>query len=192
MNRLAIEACGEFITYFASDDMLAERAIDRQKEYLLAHPAVDFVFSDCAIIDVAGKTIKPHVISRPLSVLLILPGMLMLNVVFNWNIVWARLFARRSSFSRFGSYIQEHSIEDRWGALKIMSSGRYGYMHQIAHLYRYRGMGSHPAINSAEARKDFHDTERRLHGETSGLLYCLLWLRRLPFKTNHGKWPARL
>lgn len=192
LNRLVEASSGEFITLLASDDMLAERAIDRQRDFLLHHPSVDFVFANCAIIDTEGHMLKPEVVTTLQAKILAFRLGILLNVMFNWSVSWARLFTRRRKFLEFGGYIEEHPIEDRWSALKIMNTRRYAYLHEVVHLYRFRGLEGHPAIGSPAARQVFHETERSLHPETTGLLYLLLWVRRLPFRTNRGKWPCRL
>jgi glycosyltransferase involved in cell wall biosynthesis len=191
LNKLVEISTGEFITILASDDMLSKNAIDLQKDYLKKHPSIDFIFADCSIINLEGHVLKRHVISTFQSMLLAMRPYILLNLVFNWSIVWARLFGRRKKFIEFGRYIETHSLEDRWSALKIMNTCRYGYLDQVVYLYRFRGASAHPAIGSDIARRDFHDIERRLHIESKGLLYILLWIRRLPFRTNRGKWPCR-
>lgn len=191
LNTLIEAATGEFITLLASDDLLPDNAVDMQRDYLLTHPDVDFLFVNCAIIDMEGRLLKQYAASPFISGLLSLRLFALLNMLFNWNVIWSRLFGRRGRFLEFGRYIEEHCLEDRWSALKIMNSRRYVYLGNIGYLYRYRGAQAHPAISSDAARRDFHDTERRLHAEAGGLLYFLLWIRRLPFRTNRGKWPCR-
>lgn len=192
LNKLVDAASGEFITLLASDDLLAASAIDKQRSFLETRPAIDFVFTNCAIVDTDAKLLKSQVISDYKARILAFRPACLIDAMFNWSIVWARLFGRRDKFIALGRYIEEHSIEDRWSALKIMNTKRYAYLHQVALLYRFRGLAGHPAIGSDEARRSFHDAERRLHPETTGLLYLLLWVRRLPFRTNRGKWPCRL
>ncbi len=191
LNKLVDESSGEFITFLASDDMLPEKAIDNQKDFLRSHPSIDFVFVNCAIIDTEGRVLKQSVASPLQSKLLAIKPYVLLNVMFNWSVIWSRLFGRRQKFLEFGRYIEEHSHEDRWSALKIMNARRYVYLQEVGYLYRYRGIEHHPMISSDVSRRDFHDAERRLHPEAKGLLYLLLWVRRLPFKTNRGKWPCR-
>lgn len=191
LNKLVGAASGEFVTILASDDMLAEEAIDKQRDYLMNKPAIDFIFVNCSIVDEGGHIIKQHVVSLLQSILLSFRPYLMLNAMFNWSVIWSRLFARRQKFIEFGPYIEEHSLEDRWSAIKIMNTRRYVFLQDVGYLYRFRGVEAHPMINNDMARRDFHDSERRLHPESKGLLYILLWIRRLPFKTNHGKWPCR-
>ncbi|MEI7611256.1 MAG: glycosyltransferase family 2 protein [Betaproteobacteria bacterium] len=192
LNNMIEQASGEFISALASDDMLAKHSIDNQKRQLMCNASIDFVFVNCAIIDIDDNIIKKSVVGELQSKLLASPTYTMLNVLFNWNVIWSRLFARRKRFIEFGRYIEKHTIEDRWSALKIMNTHRYSYLHEIGYLYRFRGFEAHPAINSDDARYDFHRAERLLHPEAKGLLYVLLWIRRLPFRTNRGKWPCRL
>ena len=191
LNRLVENATGEFITILASDDMLATGSIDKQRNFLLSRPSIDFVFVNCAIIDVDDSVIKQNVVSLVQSKLLMIRAYIMLNVMFNWSVIWSRLFCRRRKFKDFGRYIEEHSHEDRWSALKIMNTGRYAYLQEVGYLYRFRGGEAHPMISSDVSRRDFHNVERRLHPESKGLLYLFLWIRRLPFRTNRGKWPCR-
>lgn len=191
LNTMIEAATGEFITLLASDDMLPGDAVDMQRDYLLAHTDVDFLFVNCTIIDMEGRPIKQRAAGPFISGLLSLRLFALLNMLFNWSVIWSRLFGRRRKFLKFGRYIEEHCLEDRWSALKIMNSRRFAYLGSIGYLYRYRGAQAHPAISSDAARRDFHDTERRLHAEARGLLYFLLWIRRLPFRTNRGKWPCR-
>lgn len=192
LNKLVKASSGEFITLLASDDMLTKGAIDIQRNFLTLHQDVDFVFANCAIIDTNEKIIKPEVIQDLKAKFLNYKFIILLDSIFNWGIIWARFFARRKAFIEFGEYIENHIIEDRWSALKILNTKRYKYLHQIVYLYRFRGLPGHPAISSDLARKSFHDAERRLHPETTGVLSLLLYIRRLPFKTNRGKWPCRL
>lgn len=191
MNRLLAASTGEFVSGMASDDMVAPGAVDRQREYLLNHPSVDFLFANFTVVDSHGRMLKERVLSRLHAALLWFRPFILLNVMFNWNVVWSGVISRRRKFLEFGGYIEKHSIDDRWLALKIMNTRRYAFVDDVFRLYRFRGWEAHPAISSNTARKDFHDAERRLHPEATGLLYLLLWVRRLPFKTNHGKWPCR-
>lgn len=191
LNKLIEAATGEFITGIASDDMLPNNAIDMQRDYLQTHPRVDFVFVNCAIIDMDDTVLKHHAVSPLVSKLLKVRALAMLNAIFNWSVIWSRLFGRRREFVEFGRYIEEHSHEDRWSALKILNTGRYAYLQEVGYWYRFRGEQAHPAINGEVSRRDFHNAERRLHPESKGLLNILLWIRRLPVKTNRGKWPCR-
>jgi len=191
LNKLVNEASGEFMTLLASDDMLPQGAIDLQKKYLESQKEIDFIFVNCSIVDKDGKLIKQYAIAWYQSFLLRFKAYIMFTVLFNWGVVWSRLFVRRSAFIKFGNYIEEHILEDRWSALKILNTKRFVYLSAIGYLYRYRGIDAHPTVTSSVARRDFHNSERVIHVEARGLLNILLWIRRVPFKTNHGKWPCR-
>lgn len=194
LNQLLEMATSDCATLIASDDAFPAKAIERQLDYFERHPNCDFLFSDCEIMDNQNNIIAQHSISRFNAFFLHLKSMIMLQTMFNWSIVWARMTGRLSAIRALGKYIEGDAIEDRWGAIKILNTSRFSYLHQVCFTYRYRGIGMHPnpeTIQIQKARKIFHRIERDLHPETRGLLNLCLWARRLPFKTNYGVWPCR-
>jgi len=185
LNALMTFATGEFVTLFASDDLLAARAIDVQREYLAAHPEADFVFANMGIVDEEGRIVRSRVVGHRRARLLQRPTCSMFDIVYRWGLPWPRLFARRSAFMALGPYIADHSFEDRWSALVILRTGRYGYLDDVVQFYRLRARGGATGgIDSAILLRDMHDVERRLARESTGLLRLLLWTRVRSFPTS--------
>ena len=178
LNYLVGHARGEYVTLVASDDKLTAQAIGAQREYLAANPDTDFVFGNVGKIDSAGNILDDTFVNERRAAALRSRTCATFDMVFNWDLTWSRLFARLSAFLRFGGYIAEHSFEDRWCALKILQTGRFGYLHRVVHLYRFRGESTGRAgIDLQRILGDLQDVERRLVSETTGLLKVLLLIR---------------
>jgi len=74
-----------------------------------------FCFRQLRNNEYRSAIIKNKVISDSKSLLFRYRSAILFDAMFNWSIVWVRLYARRKSFLKLGRYIEEHSIEDRWG-----------------------------------------------------------------------------
>lgn len=181
LNRLVGEAHGEFLTLLASDDELTPGAIDAQRSHLRRQLDSDFVFSNVELIDADSQVLKPRVVGRRRAQLLRHPAVRMIDLVCNWGLPWPRLFARRAAFMRFGPYIDDHSIEDRWSTLKIAQTRRFDYLDAVVHRYRVRQRGGTGGMEQATVLSDMFDVERRLIPETTGLLRLLLRVRDRSF-----------
>lgn len=193
LNYLAKLATGEFITFFASDDELAPRAIDMQMKYLLDRPAKDFVFANVAVIDPNSRVLCERIVSRRRAMLLTNDTCSVLDMVFNWGPPWSRVFGRRESFTQIGQYIDEHSFEDRWGALKIAQSGRYGYLDTVVQRYRVRGRETATGgIKQERLVREMQDVEERLEQSTTGFLRLCLIVRVRSFNKPGRFKPSRL
>lgn len=193
LNQLVSLSNGEFITTIGSDDKFTRGAIDEKISAIKKNPNIDFFFTDSEIIDAAGLTIKERCLSPFRRVASRLKICIMLMCMFEWQIVWARPTSRRTQLLSLGGYREDDVIEDRWIAIKVMNQGNYKYLDRICYCYRYRGKHMHPSpeIGIDLARENFIRIERDLHPETTGLLNALLWIRRLPFRTNRGVWPTK-
>lgn len=178
LNKLMSLARGEFVTYCASDDEFTAKAIDKQRMYLLQNTHKDFVYANCGYINQRSQLVKPEIVSNWRARLIIRPTCSLVDLVCNWGLVWSRLFARRAAFNRIGFYPEQLSFEDRWGALKIAQTKRYGYLHEVVQLYRLRDFGTGSAgLNPETIHKDMVDIERMAFRESSGLLKILLFVR---------------
>ena len=188
-NKLMSLSLGEFVTLLASDDELTHFAIDKQRSYLLNNPNKDFVFANWGLIDQNSRLIKTKVVNDWRAKLINLRPFSLVDIVFEWGLPWAGLFARRNSFAKLGIYPEEISFEDRWSALKIAQTGRFGYLHETAFLYRVRGEGTATGgIDPTVLMQDMRMVERLIINESTGLLKILLLIRQKSFyepgKTN--------
>jgi glycosyltransferase involved in cell wall biosynthesis len=182
LNHLLHAAHGEYVTLLASDDELAPRAIDLQREYLERHPEHDFVFANVELIDGASAILASRVVGRRRARLLQSPLVRMVDLVCNWGMPWPRLFARREPFVLFGPYLDQLTIEDRWSALRIAQTRRFGYLDEVVHRYRVRTGGGTGGIAQQRVLDDMVATERQLIPQTTGLLRALLILRDRSFR----------
>jgi glycosyltransferase involved in cell wall biosynthesis len=175
INKLNEMANGEFVTYFASDDELSYESIDLQKKFLKKNTTLDFVYSNCSYIDSKSNTIVSKVVADRRAKFLKIKFFLFFDMVFNWEIIWARVFGRRVAFVNIAPYPERFSFEDRWGALKIAATERCGYLHKIVYRYRVRNVGNATAgIDVAVLKKEFIEMERLLMHDVSG--YLKIWL----------------
>ncbi len=178
INFLISSATGEFITLFASDDELTPKSIDIQKGYLIANKNKDFVFSNMGMIDQSSRILIEKIVSSRRSKLIQSKFWATIDMVFNWGPPWPRLFARSECFKKFGCYIKEHCLEDRWSAIKIFETGRYGYLDEVVQLYRARDLGLATGGMPLERLVlDMQNVEKNLLNETSGLLKICLYIR---------------
>lgn len=193
LNKLVALANGEYLTHFASDDLLAPQAIDLQRNYMLRNSDKDFVWGNCAIIDLQGSTIKARVINGFQNILFKIQFFLMLDLIYVWGLPWCRLFGKTKVFRSFGPYPSEYSLEDRWSALKITETKRFGYMHNVVHLYRFRGRGENqytPGVDQMLIRSDCARTESDIYTSTSiAWLRGYLWFRTLPYRLQQKNSP---
>ncbi len=92
VNQGWARSTGEILGWIGSDDRLETGAVRIAVDYLLAHPAVDAVYGDCAIIDGQSQlvnTIKPGPFDR--------------QRVLGWNyIAQPATFMRREALARIG------------------------------------------------------------------------------------------
>jgi glycosyltransferase involved in cell wall biosynthesis len=175
LNRLMQSASGDYVTLFASDDELAPEAVERQADCLDSHPEWDFLFANCALIDQDGGVVKTKVVGDRRAVRLRSSRCALVDLVYRWYLPWSRLFARREKFLKLGPYKASHIFEDRWAALKIADTRRFGYLHEVVHHYRLRrGEVDTPGVSRQQMVKDLLEVEHEAISETRGLLRLLV------------------
>ncbi len=184
-NKLLLIASGEYITFFASDDELAPLSIDKQSLYLSSNSQKDFVFSNCGYINQQGKIVRSRIVNNWRAFLISRPFWSIFDLVCNWGIIWARLFARRVAFIEMGGYPEQFCFEDRWSALMIAQTKRYGYLDEVVFFIRLRDVGFatgglHPSI----LFEDMVGIERLVIKTSTGLLRSLLIIRKNSFNTT--------
>lgn len=183
LNFLLNAASGEFITAMASDDEFAAAAIDAQRRYLQAHPDKDFVFPNMGIIDGDSRVLSAGIVGSRRARMLRSRAWSILDMVFNWGPPWSRVFGRRDAFLALGGYVEEHAFEDRWGALAIARTGRFGYLDVPGQLFRVRGADTATGgVAQERLDRDMQDVEERLKAGARGLLWLCLRARTGAFR----------
>lgn len=185
LNWLVSNANGNYITLLASDDALTPNAIDIQKKFLECNLDKNFVFANMGVINDTDNVLTKRIVSKFRAKLISIPALSIMDLIFNWGPPWSRLFARRKAFNSLGSYLAEHSFEDRWSALKIAETRQYGYLDHVVHLYRIRkeGLGT-GGVDPSLLIRDMLDVEKRLLPETTGLLHVCLYIRVKSFSNS--------
>ena len=192
LNFLIDVARGEYMTALGSDDELTANAIDVQRQFLEAAPDKDFVFANVVSIDDKGRVQRQYFNAGDAGILNH-PICGVVDAAINWSMPWGRLFARRTALQALGPYIDTHSFEDRWSGLKIVQTGRFGYLAEVVYRYRARSAGTGTAgLDSAKLDRDWWDVENRLLGETTGLLHVLLLIRTRSAKSDRGSFSVRV
>jgi len=188
LNYLISKANGEFITLFASDDELTSKAIDIQKDYLQENNDKDFIFSNMGIIDQSNHILVQKMVSQRRAKLIKSSFWASIDMVFNWGPPWPRLFARRLSFNRFGGYYKEHSLEDRWSAIKIFETRRYGYIDVVTHLLRMRNTGfGTGGISSERLAADMFSIEKLCLNDSTGMLKVCIYINVQASRSGNNK-----
>ena len=183
INFLLTKATGDFITFLDADDAFMPMAIDINKQYLIDHPKIDFLFSNHVLIDELND-INDWRYVRPARELVIkYKFFIILDVVFNWGIPWSKVFARRDSFNKLGSLPREISYNDRWTGFKILQVGKYAYFNNISFQYRTRFDNSPtPTLSRKQMTDDLLKVELDALKYSKGVLFILLFFYTLPLR----------
>ena len=181
-NNLLLTASGEYITFFASDDELAPQSIDKQSLYLSGNSQNDFVFSNVGYINQQSEVVRSRIVNNWRARLISRPFWSIFDLVYNWGVVWARLFARRVAFIEMGGFPEQFCFEDRWSALTIAQTKRYGYLNEVVFFRRLRDVGcATGGLDPSILFRDMLEMERLAIKASTGLLRSLLIIRRNSF-----------
>jgi glycosyltransferase involved in cell wall biosynthesis len=193
LNLLTRVATGQYITLLASDDELAPMALDRQADCLDARLEWDYLFANCALIDEAGAIVSARVVGARRARMLGKRSCALVDLVFRWYLPWNRLFARRVPYLGLGPYAAELAFEDRWAALKIAETRRFGYLHEVVHNYRLRSVGQHtPGLSHTSVVKDLLAVEAEAVSQSTGLLRVLIAINSGAYVRGNRWSPVRL
>lgn len=136
-NRVCAESRGKYFLFCADDDILLDRAIDRQVELMEANPRVAFCHSDFAYIDDEGKEIGRWVSHE---------GDFIKSGLEEWPRYAVRtgccmqtVVVRRSSWDAVGGWDEDcGNPGDNSLYLKLLRHGDVGHVSAITCKYRIR------------------------------------------------------
>lgn len=139
-NRGIAEATGLYVAFLDCDDELEPSALERVAEHIARHPEADFVYTNRADIDEAGRVVERwdftnRSLGRPDRELLLGMFASHLKVI------------RREAFHRVGLFRREFdSVQDYDLALRLSEVGRFAFLRET--LYRHR---IHPRQTTQQA-----------------------------------------
>lgn len=118
VNQGWAQASGEILGWIGSDDSLEPGAIRAVAEFFVAHPTIEAVYGDCAVIDDLGHTVD-----------IIRPGPFDRKRILGWNyIADPAVFVRRALMARVGwldESLRNVMDHDLWIKFAIHSSMSY-------------------------------------------------------------------
>lgn len=184
LNRLVGLARGDHLALLASDDFLLPGGLGSRLAALEAHPDWLGVFGDCIVVNDANAPIMQSGLvdlhgadKRVLSD----PRRMPAELILNWSIPGPVLMLRRMAFGSEGvGWYDEHAlIEDRDMYLRLLASGRLGFLDQPVAAYRVHERSSNKPRDPGRRLAMLEDTlrtEKRHVGCFPPLLSFALWL----------------
>lgn len=176
LNELYKLSRGEYISYLASDDLLLANAISKQVSFALSR-GVDFVFSDCHLIDESGKLISDSALqyfgknSRQLKRKTCLAA----DIIISWEVPWNKFFMRSSLIEKIGSFDESLCFEDRDFIIRVVINGSFEFMLDATTAYRIRLKNrTAPGLIGKKITSDFHKADCQNYLNSSGITKLLL------------------
>ena len=161
LNRLIGLAEGEYIKTLASDDALAENAIEAFSAYMAENASADVVFSNGKVIGEDVRIGEKDVIDSCPNIYDKAPDLdakrLKERIFYSNEISAPCAFYRRSVFERYGLFDESFSIEDLEFWLRLLSKGGCGFAFLDKPLVYYRRNAESITSQSVNER-----TEQRL------------------------------
>lgn len=175
-NELYKLSQGEYVSYLASDDLLIANAISKQVSFALSRD-VDFVFSDCHLIDESGKLISDSALqyfgknSRKLKRKTCLTA----DIIISWEVPWNKSFMRTSLVKKIGCFDESLSFEDRDFIIRVLLNGSFDFMSDATTAYRIRLKNrTAPSLVGKQITSDFRNADCKNYLNSSGLIKLLL------------------
>lgn len=175
-NELYKLSRGEYVSYLASDDLLLVNAISKQVSFVLSH-GVDFVFSDCLLIDESGKQITDSALQYfgKNSQRLKRRVCLAVDIIFFWDVPWNKFFMKSDLVKKIGPFDESLSYEDRDFITRVLINGSFGFMLDATTAYRIRLKNRlTPGLILEDVMSDFRKADCKNYLNASGLSRLLL------------------
>lgn len=151
-NLALSKASGEFVAYLDADDMWYPQKLERQIEFLDAHPECGLVHSDASIIDEEDSVIYQNFNSEKQR--FIPQGFCARDLLEYSTIIVPTVVERRCCVAKLGGFDERlRSVEDYLHWIQLTLDGyAIGYIDDALAMYRWRtGSLSKNEIKMAEA-----------------------------------------
>jgi glycosyltransferase involved in cell wall biosynthesis len=141
LNELVARTRGEFIVPIASDDELVPGSVQGRVDFLQGNPGILAVYGDSWLIDEAGATTGPSLVTylggnkRALAD----PSLIAMEVVLRWSGCGPGFMARRTCYDPalgVGWYDESLFMEDREYFLRMVAKGQLRFLDTRVARYR--------------------------------------------------------
>lgn len=187
LNELYKLSHGEYVSILASDDLLLANAISKQTSFSLSR-GVDFVFSDCMLIDEAGQLISESALlyfgknSRKLKRRICFAA----EIIFFWDVPWNKFFMKSALLERIGLFDERLCYEDRDYILRVLIHGSFEFLSDVTTAYRIRLKNRlTPGLILEEVMSDFHKADCKNYLNSSGATRLLLGMVVYSYKERY-------
>lgn len=183
-NELYKHSSGEYVSYLASDDLLLANAISKQVSFALSHE-VDFIFSDCQLIDESGKLIADSALqyfgknNQRLKTKICLAT----EIIFFWDAPWNKFFMKSALVDQIGQFDERLSYEDRDFIIRVLINGSFDFMPEVTTAYRIRLKNRlTPGLVLEVVMSDFRKADCKNYLNSSGVTKFLLGIQVYSYK----------
>lgn len=187
-NELYAHSRGEYVSYLASDDLLLTDAISRQVN-IAQSKGVDFIFSDCHLIDESGKLISDSALqyfSKNRHKLTKNKTCLIADVVFAWTPPWNKFFMRSALFKKIGPFDESLSYEDRDFIIRVLINDSFEFMPVATTAYRIRLKNRlTPGLVLEDVMRDLRKADSKNYLNSSGILRWMLGILTYSYEERY-------
>lgn len=189
LNELYKLARGEYLSYCGSDDLLLENAISNQVSFAQSR-GVDFVFSDCRLIDESGKLISDSALRHfgKNSQRLKRKACLTADIIISWEVPWNKIFMKSTLVEKIGYFDASLCFEDRDFIIRVVINGSFEFMPDTTTAYRIRLKNrTAPGLVGKEITRDFRKADCQNYLNSSGLTKLLLGIVVYSYPARYGQ-----
>ncbi|MFV9644279.1 MAG: glycosyltransferase [Desulfobacterales bacterium] len=175
-NELYTLSHGEYISYLASDDLLLVNAISKQTRFALNN-GVDFVFSDCMLIDESEKLISDSGLQYFGKNAQMLDNRVCLaaEIIFFWGVPWYKFFMKSALVKKIGLFDENLCFEDRDFIIRVLINGSFKFMPNVTTAYRIRFKNRiTPGLVREDIINDFRKADCKNYLNSKGVIRFLL------------------
>lgn len=175
LNELVDRSRGDLIVPIASDDEMVPGTVQTRVDYLRAHPDVLALYGDSWLMDEAGATTGPSLITdlggnkRALAD----PSLIAMEVILRWSGCGPGFMARRACYDPIlgaGRYDETLFLEDREYFLRLVARGCLRFLDLQVARYRVRAASmSRSPENVRRMEAGMLSSETRHRGSFRGL-----------------------
>jgi len=175
-NELYVHSRGEYVSYLASDDLLLANAISKQVSFAQCK-GIDFIFSDCYLIDESGKLISDSALKyfRKNDRKLKKKVCLSTEIIYFWNAPWNKFFMKSALVKKIGLFDENLCYEDRDFIIRVLINGSFEFMADATTAYRIRLKNRlTPGLILEDVMSDFRKADCKNYLYSSGVTRILL------------------